>query len=196
LPRTTCIALPPAFEYSDGEAIMTIKARSAAGGILILAGLLTGCSHAEPAPSEYPMGEKIKLGPLTYTVLDSSWRSQLGDAFKLRPAQQRFLILTLSVTNGGGTDISIPLLSVENAEGQMFLESDNGEDVDNWFGLLRNISPAQTQQGRILFDVPLTSYRLRLTDGGGPGAEKYGWVTIPLRMDVDSDVQTPIPGGK
>jgi uncharacterized protein DUF4352 len=174
---------------------MTTKARIAAGGIVILAGLLDGCSHADPAPTERPMGEKVKLGPLTYTVLDSSWHSQLGDAFKLRPAQQRFLILTLSVTNGGGSDISIPLLNLENAEGQMFLESDNGEGVDNWFGVLRNISPAQTQQGRILFDAPLTSYRLRLTDGAGPGEEKYGWVTIPLRMDVDSDVQTPIPGG-
>jgi hypothetical protein len=174
---------------------MTTKARTASVGILILAGLLAGCSHADPAPTEHLMGEKIKLGPLTYTVLDSSWHSQLGDAFKLRPAQQRFLILTLSVTNGGGSDISIPLLTLENSTGQTFLESDNGEGVDNWFGVLRNLSPSQTQQGRILFDAPLTSYRLRITDGGGPGEEKYGWVTIPLRMDVDSDVQTPIPGG-
>jgi hypothetical protein len=175
--------------------LMTIKARTAAGGIAILAGLLVGCSHAAPPPTDFAMGEKVKLGPLIYTVIDSSWHSQLGESFKLRGAQQRFLILTLAVTNSGGSDVSIPLLTLENSEGQTFLESDNGEGVDNWLGLLRNISPAQTQQGRILFDAPLTSYRLRLPDGGGPGEEKYGWVTIPLRMDVDSDVQTTIPGG-
>jgi hypothetical protein len=173
---------------------MTIQARTAAGGILFLAGLLVGCSHSEPKPSESSMGEKVTLGPLTYTVIDSSWHSQLGDVFSIRPAQQRFLILTVSVTNGGGSDVSIPLLNLENSEGKIFVESDNGEHVDNWFGLLRNISPAQTQQGRILFDVPLTSYRLRLTDGAGPGEEKYGWVSIPLRMDVDTDVPTPAPG--
>jgi uncharacterized protein DUF4352 len=174
---------------------MMVKARTAACSILILTGLLTACSHGEPRPSEFPMGEKVKMGPLTYTVIDSSWHSQLGDALKIRPPQQRFLILTLSITNGGGTDVSIPLLSIENAEAQTFLESDNGEGVDNWMGLLRTISPAQTQEGRILFDVPLTSYRLRLTDGAGPGIEKYGWVAIPLRMDVETDVQTPAPGG-
>jgi hypothetical protein len=174
---------------------MKSKARTAIGGILILTGILAGCGQSEQKPTEGSMGEKVKLGPLIYTVVDSSWRSQLGEAFKLRPAQQRFLLLTVSVTNAGGSDASIPLLTLENPEGQMFLESDNGEGVDNWFGLLRNISPAQTQQGRILFDVPLTSYKLRITDGAGPGVEKYGWVTIPLRMDVDSDVQTPIPGG-
>ena len=61
-------------------------------------------------------------------------------------------------------------------------------------GLLRTLSPAQTLEGKLLFDVPLTSYRLRLTDGAGPGIEKYGWVSIPLRMDVDTDVPTPLPG--
>jgi hypothetical protein len=170
------------------EALMTIQARTVAGGIVVLAGLLVGCTHSEPRPSEYVMGEKVTLGPLTYNVIDSSWHSQLGEGFSIRPAQQRFLILTLSVTNGGGSDVSIPLLSLQNSGGKDFIESDNGDHVDNWFGLLRNISPAQTQQGRIIFDVPLTSYKLRLTDGGGPGEEKYGWVTIPLRMDVDTDV--------
>jgi hypothetical protein len=174
---------------------MIVTARTVAGGILILAGPLAGCSHSEPPPAEYPMGEKITLGPLTYNVIESSWHSQLGDALKIRPAQQRFLILSLSITNGGGSDVSIPLLTLENPDGRDFLESDNGEGVEDWLGLLRNISPAETEKGRILFDVPLSSYKLRLTDGAGPGAEKYGWVTIPLRIDVENDIQTATPGG-
>jgi hypothetical protein len=173
---------------------MTLRVRSLAGGILILAGFLVGCSHADPKPSEYPMGEKMTIGPLSYTVIDSRWHSQLGDALRVRPPEQRFLILTISVTNGGGSDISIPLLSLENSSGQTFLESDNGEGVTGWLGLLRNIAPAQNMQGQILFDVPLTSYRLRVTDGAGPGLEKYGWITIPLRVDEDGDGQSPTPG--
>lgn len=175
---------------------MTVKARIASGCVLILGGFLAGCAHADPKPSEYPMGEKMTLGPLSYTVIDSAWHGQLGDSLKLRPAQQRFLTLSLSVTNGGGSDISIPLLSLEDASGQTYLESDNGEGVTDWLGLFRNISPAQTQKGQILFDVPLASYRLRVTDGGGPGAEKYGWITIPLRMDTDLDVHAPTPDVK
>ncbi len=140
------------------------------------------------------MGERVTVGPLTYNVVESSWRSQLGNEFKLRMPENRFLMITVSVTNGGGHDVSVPLLTLENANGQSFLESDNGEGVDNWFGILRSLSPAQTQQGRILFDVPLASYKLRLTDGNSSGIEKYSWVQIPLRIDTDTGVQTPIPG--
>jgi len=139
------------------------------------------------------MGERVTVGPLTYNVVESSWRSQLGSELKLRMPQQRFLMITISVTNGGGHEVAVPLLTLENSSGQSYLESDNGEGVDNWFGILRSLGAAQTQQGRILFDVPLTSYKLRLSDGGPAGTEKYSWVQIPLRMDTDTGVQTPAP---
>lgn len=172
---------------------MLCRLRAAACSVVLLGSVLVGCSRGNSTRLEFPMGEKVSLGPLTYVVVESTWRAQLGDAFRVRAPQQRFLLLTVSVTNGGGSDVSVPLLPLENAQGQTILESDSGEGVDNWFGLLRNISPAQTQQGRILFDVPLSSYRLRLTDGGEPGSEHFAWVTIPLRMDTDSELQAPIP---
>jgi hypothetical protein len=141
------------------------------------------------------MGEQVSVGPnLTYNVIESNWYGQLGEGFQIRPAQQRFLAITLSITNGGGSDVGVPLLSIENSEGKTSTELDNGEGLTGWMGLLRNVGPAQTMEGKILFDVPLASYRLRLTDGGGPGAEKYGWVAIPLRLDIDTGVQTPTPG--
>jgi len=144
--------------------------------------------------SEYPLGEKVPVGPLTYTVVETTWRSQLGQTLNIRAPQKRFLLITISVTNGGGHEISVPLLQLEDANGKTYSESDNGEGVDNWFGILRTLRPAETQQGRLLFDVPLTSFKLRLTDGGEPGTEKYAWVQIPLRMDIDSTVQSPEPG--
>ena len=145
--------------------------------------------------NEYTMGEKAPLGPLTYTVIETGWKSQLGQTFNIRVPQTRFLLVTISVTNGGGHDLSVPLLQLEDSNGKVYTESENGQGVDNWFGLLRNLNPAETQQGRLLFDVPLTSFKLRLTDGGEPGAEKYAWVPIPLRMDLDNSVQAPTPGG-
>ncbi len=154
---------------------------------------LSGCGGKNNVSTriDYEMGEKVSVGPLTYNVIESSWRSQLGNEFKMRLPQQRFLVITLSVTNGGGREVAVPMLTLENSNGQSFLESDNGEGIDNWFGILRNLPPAQTQQGRIVFDVPLTSYKLRLSDGGPAGSEKYSWVQIPLRMDTDTGVQVP-----
>jgi hypothetical protein len=121
--------------------------------IILLFAALSGCANrGNSSRTDYQMGERVTLGPLTYNVVETAWRSQLGDAFKVRIPEQRFLLVTISVTNGGGSDVSVPLLTLENHNGQSFRESDSGEGVDNWFGLLRNLNPAQTQQGRILFD--------------------------------------------
>jgi hypothetical protein len=153
---------------------------------------LEGCARESSAKPEYSMGEKVVLGPLTYTVIDSSWKTQLGDLLKLRLPRQRFLLLQVSVSNNSASEVSIPLLQLENYNGQSYVESDSGEGIDHWFGLLRTIRPKETEQGQILFDAPLASYRLRVTDGAGPGAEKYSWIAIPLRIDVES--QPPVPG--
>jgi len=161
---------------------------------LLSAFVLTGCSQTKSARLEFQMGEKIPVGPLTYDIVQTSWKTQLGQAFQVRFPQNRFLLIDISVTNGGGSDISVPLFNLEDANGKTYPEASNGDGVDGWFGLLRTISPAQTQQGRLVFDAPLTSYKLRITDGGGPGEEKFAWVQIPLRMDVDTTVQSPTPG--
>jgi hypothetical protein len=179
---------------------MQIFLRSVACCVPLLACVLAGCQRGAPSLAEYPMGEKVPIGHLTYTVVDSAWPNQFGDiAEGLRTPQQRFLSITLSVTNGGGADASVPLFTLEGSDGQSYLELQDGRGVDNWFGLLRTLAPGQTQQGRIIFDVPLATYRLRLTDGAGPGAERFTWVTIPLSLDVDAGVPTPglgLPGGK
>ena len=155
---------------------------------------LCGCANQNSNRINFQMGERATIGPLTYNVVETVWRSQLGDAFKMRIPDNRYFLVTISVTNGGGQEVSVPLFSLEDQNGKTIQESSNGEGVDNWFGLLRNLAPAQTQQGRLLFDAPLTSYKLRVTDGGDPGVEKYAWIEIPLRIDVDATVDSPAPG--
>ena len=173
---------------------MTVRLRFLLAGALSCPWLFTGCSRENSARIDYAMGERAPIGPLTYTVIESMWQTQLGDILKLRVPQQRFLLIRLSVTNGGGSELSIPLLQLESYNGQSYRESEDGEGVANWLGLLRTLRPAETLQGQIVFDVPLTSYRLRVPDGAGPGAEKYAWISIPLHMEVDT--QPSLPGGR
>jgi hypothetical protein len=160
-----------------------------------LAGIVS-CSQQNSTRLDYQMGEKVPLGPLTYNVIQTSWKNEIGDGFKVRSPQQRFLLISLSVTNGGGKEIALPLLSLESERGQTINETENVEGIPNGIGILRTVAPAQTLQGNILFDTGLASYRLRLTDGGEPGSEKVAWVNIPLHMDIDTGVQAPIPGGR
>lgn len=138
------------------------------------------------------MGDRVVTGALTFNIIDATWRSQLGSGFNVRIPENRFLLISVSATNGGGHDISVPLLMVEGSNGKTYQELDNGEGVDRWFGLLRTLNPAQTQQGQLLFDVPLGTYRLKLTDGGESGPEHTAWVTIPLRMDPET-LTSPLP---
>jgi hypothetical protein len=117
----------------------------------------------------------------------------LGEGFNIRVPQNRFLILTVSATNGGGNEASVPLLSLQASNGEIFQELMDGNGVSDWLGALRSIKPAGTMTGRIIFDVPRSTFHLRLPDAGEPGYEKYALVEIPLSLDVEQ-VQTPLPG--
>jgi len=157
---------------------------------------LGGCRKQNSTQINYQMGERIVAGPMVYNVVQTIWRTQLGDLFNVRSPENRFLIVTLSATNSGGQEVSVPFLALEGPGGKEYREVEDGVGVENWFGVLRTIQPAETRQGNVVFDVPLTSYRLRLTDGGEPGTEKNVWVEMPLRMETDTSIATPTPGQK
>lgn len=162
------------------------------GSAALLVLLLGGCQKAGPSRTDFSMGERVPVGQMTYSVVESTWQPQLGEGFKIRTPEHRFLLIKVSVTNGTGKDVSIPLLTLEGNNGQTYSEIADGEGVDNWFGVLRTLSPGETQQGNVLFDVPLTSYKLRVPDVNVSGFEGYASVQIPLRMDSDVPVQSPI----
>ena len=154
--------------------------------------VLAGCGQPQKrANLNYDMGERVEVGSLTYVVVENSWQTQIGEGIAARSPKDRFLVLTLSATNGGGTPRSIPLLSLEGAGGQVYQEIDNAGGVTNWLGILRSVEPAQTLQGRVVFDVPLGAYRLRLPDVADSGYEQFAMVDIPLRID-SGQVQAPL----
>jgi hypothetical protein len=161
--------------------------------VVVVCLLSSGCRSLVATRAEYQMGDKVPAGPLIYNVVEKVWRSQLGDSFQLRMPENRFLLITVSATNTGSGEVSVPLLQLEAQDGKIYRELESGEGVDNWFGLLRTISPSQTQQGRMLFDVPLGSYRLRLSDGDSASG-RFTYVQIPLQIDDEPPVVSPTPG--
>lgn len=156
--------------------------------------LASSCEKPQSKNTNFEMGEKVDAGTLSYVVVESAWRTQLGEGFSARAPQNRFLVLSLSITNNGGSEVSVPLLSVEASNGQLFQELEDGAGISNWLGVLRTVGPGQTLQGRVVFDVPFSTFRLRLPDDGETGYERFSWVQIPLRMDPET-VQAPLPGG-
>lgn len=137
------------------------------------------------------MGEKVNAGKLIYNVLHAQWKPALGEGANQRVPKNRFLILDITITNSSGEEAGVPLLNLYNAGGQNYLELDNGEGLENWLGLLRPVKPVQTIQGSLLFDVPQTSYKLQVTDGGESGSELFAYIDIPLQIDSDDVLSVP-----
>jgi len=132
------------------------------------------------------MGERVQVGPLIYNVLHAEWSTQLGEGSEARMPKNRFLIVQLTVTNSGGGETSIPPVTLEDGRGGAYPEELNGTGVTNWLGLLRKLTPAQTEQGRIVFDAPSGAYRLRVTDDNPElGREKVALIDIPLHLEPE-----------
>ncbi|MEO8025133.1 MAG: DUF4352 domain-containing protein [Bryobacteraceae bacterium] len=154
--------------------------------------IASGCGGTRSTRIDYQMGERVPLEPFTYNVIETTWRSQLGSTFQLRLPTKRFLVVYVSITNGGGKELAIPSFQLETATGDPIPEEMKGDGVEQWLGLIRTIGPAQTLQGRLLFDCSLGSYKLRVSNGGEPGTEKFAFVEIPLRLDPETPI-APAP---
>ena len=71
---------------------------------------------------------------------------------------------------------------VRNDKGEEFPEVQELEGVPGWFGILRDLQPSKTDNGTIVFDVPMSHYRLVLNDGGNAGEERISLVDLPLHL--------------
>ena len=164
-----------------------------ASGVLVLCTL--ACSNtprSRESSQTYPMGSPVYVGPLTFTALEAEWKDQLDTENGPRMPKQRFLLLRVTVTNAGGTEQGVPLLSVVDTKGNAYIEEDKGEGVARWLGLLRILKPAQTEEGYLIFDAPPGAYKLRVTTGGDPEQEMSALIDIPFRLDTGTpDVIAP-----
>ncbi len=146
--------------------------------------LLAGCGESVSTDSfVYKMGDKVPVGTMIYTVLEAEWRSELsgGEGLPQTP-QNRFLLLKVSMTNSGGAQATIPLMTVEKLKKESTMEVSDVKNLPNWLGLVRLINPAQTDQGYVVFDVPPGAYKFRATDGKEPGSETTRLIDIPLSL--------------
>lgn len=173
------------------------------GLCLLLAAGLTGsaCKHGSNSGARaFRTGEQVQVGQLVFTVLDAEWRPQIDDPTAAKYPEHRFLVVRLTVTNSGATESTMPHLTLQDAKGKMYPEFAEAGGVPEWFGVLRRIRPVETQQGRIVFDVPVGAYQLRVTDSFEHAEEKYALVEIPLRLDSEAPsapiTQVPVPREK
>jgi hypothetical protein len=135
------------------------------------------------------MGQKVTLGGLTYLGIDTQWFPSFGEGPGSRAAQNQFLLVRLSITNGGHADAALPSLSIEDTAGRRFPEQSDGEGVEEWIGMLRTLAPADTIAGNVLFDVPTGHYTLHIFDEDG---QREARIDLPLNFQNGS-TEGPAP---
>jgi hypothetical protein len=170
--------------------------RLAPMGVIAALLAMTGClgQGGRVTTTVHHMGERVQVGPLIYTILDVEWRSQTGSSDSPVVPQGKFALIRLSITNAGSREISVPLLEIEDAKGSTFQETTEAKGVDEWLGYLREVRPAETIHGRIVFDLQPGEYRLRVSSGGPPDSERIALVGIPLRFEESAPLPVQGPG--
>ncbi len=148
--------------------------------------LLAGCSEVSSSARKrlYHMGERVEAGALVYTVLEAEWQPQLGEGANARVPQHQFLMLRVSVTNSSIREVSIPQLRLVGSRRDSHAELTDGDRVPNWLGMLRSLKPADTIEGRILFDVPREDFQLEVSDDAlDPEQRNVALIEVPLRFE-------------
>ena len=141
---------------------------------LILLSFTSGCMPKKKEVRIVPLGEKAEIGPFIYQAYETRWLHTLGD----RTAKDRFFIIRVSVVNSGSQELTIPSLEVVDDEGNSFPELSDGTGVDKWLGVTRKVGVANTEQGNVVFDVPLKHYRLKVSDDN----DNFMYFDVPLSL--------------
>jgi hypothetical protein len=153
--------------------------------------LLNACSSRPVPVRSYSLGEKVALGHISYAIYETQWLPQLGDGPDARIPQHRFFLVRMTALNGGGDDLIVPNPTVEDDQGNSYSELQNGDGVPEWIGYLRQVKPAESVQGNLLFDAPPAHYKLRITD---ENEEQSAYIDIPLSFGAEvppPEVPTP-----
>lgn len=156
--------------------------RAHAAFIFLSLAFLAGCQSTTTPKGlvgKFKIGERAQIGPLIYNVYETEYLVGVGEGADARIPSNRFLVVHLSVVNGGGVSASesVPAFTLVDDAGATFNELDNGAGIPQWLGFSRRVRPAESVTGNIVFDVAPKHYKLRVADETD---EHYGLVDLPL----------------
>ncbi len=148
--------------------------------------VLSACGPAGSAIQTYNLGDRVEAGPLVYLAYDTHWYLSLGSPESPRIPANRFLVIRMSITNGGAVDSHVPTLTLIDDAGQSFNELADGSGVPDWMGIARKIKPIESDKGTVAFDVAPKHYKLRVSD---ETEQIVAYIDLPLNLGSDEKGQ-------
>ncbi len=163
--------------------------------VLAAVGLTLSCQRKSGGSARvWRMGEQVKVGPLIYSVLEAEWQADLKAGDKQIVPQNRFLLVRLSITNSGGQPVTVPGVTLEGAGGEAYYEQTEVDGVPDRLPPIRHLNPAETIEGRVLFDAPQNAYRLRVREEGelDQPEDKLAAALIEIPLNLPSPLSIPV----
>ncbi len=149
--------------------------------VALLASCLScGSEFVAPTAKVFRMGDRATAGSVTYVGLSADYRTELPGAKD--PLKNRYLVILLSATNGGGQEVTLPHTRLIGSDGNEIPEVTEIDGFPQWLGILRTIAPSSTEQGYVVFDVPVGAYKLQVSSGGDPEKEQIAHIEIPTKL--------------
>ncbi len=149
---------------------------------VLLAMSLAGCGSGSNEIRTYNLGDRVQAGPLVYTAIDTHWYLTLGSQASPRVPANRFLVVHMSVNNGGATDSAVPTISLVDDNNVTYNELTDGADIPEWLGVVRKIKPMDGDKGTVAFDVAPKHYKLRVSDESD---QIVCYIDLPLNLQTD-----------
>jgi len=148
----------------------------------LCAALLVSCGQPAWEVHTYPMGAKVTIGRLTYNAIETQWYPAFGTGPAARAAENQFLLVRLSVANGGPEDVAVPNFTLDDGKGRQFAELSDGNQVPDWIGALRTLAPTDSMSGNAVFDVPAGHYTLHILDENG---QHEACIDLPMNFQKE-----------
>lgn len=197
-PESTGLRIDTHTARGDNGLAMLRQFRSRLLLILLAVFLLSSCGEDDKSfpVRTYNLGDRVELGHIVYVVFETQWLTNIGEGADARIPQHRFFLVRLSALNGGGSEVVVPNMTIQDDSGNTYNELSEGTGVPQWAGYLRNVKAVDSVQGNVLFDAPPRHYKLKITDETG---DRTALVDIPLSFGAETpEALTPgvAPMGK
>ena len=83
---------------------------------------------------------------------------------------------------------------IEDSKGNQYQEVSNGEGVPQWIGYIRQVQPADSASGNLVFDAPPARYQLRIAD---EEEARFALIELPLTFAAETpEMCCPAPPRK
>jgi hypothetical protein len=135
----------------------------------------------KPVEKVYGIGDALKVGDVTFKVNEMKSVKQVGDEFLNKQTDQQFLMMNVSVSNGGKDTVTTDSSFFKLKKGETTYEADSeasiyANNADEFF--YEDVNPGITSTGWVVFEVPADQKEFKMNVQTGAFGTEQGVIDL------------------